>query len=518
MIDGTIQDITERKLVENALQVEESRMRAITQSAQDAILMMNPDGNISFLNPATERMFGYAYDELAGKNLHFLLAPQRYHVSQHKAFASFLKTGKGGALGKNLELKALRKDGQEISIELSLSSLKFPDGWYAVGIIRDITARKKAEEALKESRQLFQNLAHVSPVGIFRTRTDGYTTYVNPRWSELSGLSFEEALGNGWLKAVHPDDRDRLSTNWNADVYTQQQSNAEYRFLKPDGSIVWVIGNAVPEIIDNSISGFIGTITDITERKHAEEEIRKLNEGLEQRVLDRTAQFEAANRELEAFSYSVSHDLRSPLRALDGFANILLEDYSHLLDTEGKRLLHIIAANANKMGDLIDDLLAFSRVNRHEMTVRKIDMYAMANSVYQELTKDALINKIEFLVNNIPEASGDTAMMRQVWLNLIGNAIKFSSKKPECTIEIGNKIEAGEIIYYVKDSGAGFDMEYSNKLFGVFKRLHSTKEFEGTGIGLSIVQRIIHRHGGRVWAEGKVNKGATFYFALPVKS
>ena len=422
-IDGTVQDITERRLVEEALEQEELRIRAITHSIQDAILMMNPNGNISFINPATEKMFGYKGDELIGKNLHILLAPRRYQTDYENAIAEFFMTGKGNALGKTLELGAIQKNGQEISIELSLSALKFQDGWYGVGIIRDISARKKAEEELKESQQLFKNLAQVSPVGIFRTKADGYTTYVNPRWSELSGITPEEALGYGWLKAVHPEDRDRLGTNWNNDVNFQHSSSAVYRFLRPDGSIVWVLGNAVPEIEDNIISGFIGTITDITERKQAEEEISKLNEGLEQRINDRTAQLIAANKEMEAFSYSVSHDLRSPLRALDGFAHILLEDYSPVLDVEGKRLLNVIAANANKMGDLIDDLLAFSRVNRHEMRFEKIDMYAMAKSVYQEIATESDKQKTEFLLHNIHDSYGDPAMLRQVWINLIGNAL-----------------------------------------------------------------------------------------------
>jgi len=271
-----------------------------------------------------------------------------------------------------------------------------------------------------------------------------------------------------------------------------------------------------PILKEDQPTGLRGIIVDISELKMAENEIIKLNEELEDRVANRTSQLELANKELESFSYSVSHDLRTPLRALDGFANILLQDYATLLDDEGKRMLRIVISNANKMGSLIDDLLAFSRLSRQEMEFESIDMKAMANSAYNELVADT--DTIDFRLHQIPETVGDPALLRQVWINLIGNAIKFSSKKPNRIIEVGTLTSGTEIIYFVKDNGAGFNMDFSNKLFAVFQRLHSPKEFEGTGIGLSIVQRIIQRHGGRVWAEGKEGEGATFYFTMLGKS
>jgi light-regulated signal transduction histidine kinase (bacteriophytochrome) len=224
------------------------------------------------------------------------------------------------------------------------------------------------------------------------------------------------------------------------------------------------------------------------------------------------------NKELESFAYTVSHDLRAPLRALDGFALILLEDHAASLDEEGNRLLRVITYNAKKMGDLIDDLLSFSRLNRQEVRFSRIDMHTLANSVYMELASNADKEKIKFHLHKIPHAYGDPSMVQQVWVNLISNAIKFSSRKHNQMIEIGFKTEGVENIYYVKDNGAGFDMEHSGKLFGVFQRLHSLKDFDGTGVGLAIVQRIVLRLNGRVWAEGEVNEGATFYFSLPKQS
>lgn len=236
---------------------------------------------------------------------------------------------------------------------------------------------------------------------------------------------------------------------------------------------------------------------------------------LEQRIRERTAQLEAANRELEAFSYSVSHDLRVPLRAIGGYTRILQEEYQQQMDAEGKRVCSVISESADKMSALIDDLLAFSRLGRAAMSPRKLDMEELVNSVFQELTTAKSRKRIDFQVDVVPPVMGDTSLLRQVWVNLISNAIKFSSKQKRAVINVHGENAEGEIVYSVQDNGAGFDMQYTHKLFGVFQRLHSTKEFEGNGVGLALVQRVVLRHGGRVWAEGQIGKGATFYFSLP---
>ena len=249
----------------------------------------------------------------------------------------------------------------------------------------------------------------------------------------------------------------------------------------------------------------------ITERI---EKIRKLND-LNRQLQKQSEKLEDANQELEAFAYSVSHDLRVPLRAIDGFSRILVEDYEDKLDEEGIRLLNIVRENTAKMGHLIDDILLLSRASRQEMLLNEIDMAALARSVYDEFQTDVTDRDVEFNVGDIPNAYGDRAMLGQVFQNLIGNAIKFTRNKNPAIIEVGGEKEGKEIVYYVKDNGAGFDMKYINKLFGLFQRLHSPEEFEGTGVGLSIVQRVIRRHGGSVWGEGAVGEGATIYFTLP---
>ena len=234
----------------------------------------------------------------------------------------------------------------------------------------------------------------------------------------------------------------------------------------------------------------------------------------EKELIKRTTQLEAANKELEAFSYSVSHDLRAPLRAIDGFSRVLLEEYSDRLDNEAMRLLNIIRDNTQKMGQLIEDLLAFSRLGRKQMEISEINMANLAKVVFEEIKATTPERAIQLDIRTLPNAHGDKSMVRQVFVNLLSNAIKFTKLKEKAVIEISGRTEGNENIYLIKDNGVGFDMRYLNKLFGVFQRLHSTEEFDGTGVGLAIVQRIIHRHGGRVWAEGKVNEGSTFYFTL----
>ena len=261
--------------------------------------------------------------------------------------------------------------------------------------------------------------------------------------------------------------------------------------------------------------GLVGVSRNITEFKQVTVEVRQLNAELEERVTQRTAQLAAANQELEAFSYSVSHDLRAPLRAIDGFSRILIDDFAKELSPQAFHYLNSICRNSIKMGQLIDDLLAFSRMSRTEMECGQIDMQAMVQMVFDDLRSQVPERQIILRLGTLQPGYGDRVLIQQVIHNLLANAIKFSKNEAETIIKVGCSQESGAIIYYVKDNGVGFEMKYSDKLFGVFQRLHTEAEFEGTGVGLAIVQRIINRHGGRVWAEGQEGRGATFYFSLP---
>ncbi len=267
----------------------------------------------------------------------------------------------------------------------------------------------------------------------------------------------------------------------------------------------------------------LGSLTDafnqmLTQIEEQNREIISFNLKLEQKVKERTLEMENANKELEAFSYSISHDLRAPLRSIHGYMNIFSEEYADKIDDEAKRLITIILRNAQKMGQLIDDLLAFSRLGRMELAKQNVSMKDMVHQVWEEQTQLIGPRNIEFVLKEIPEGYADNVTIRQLWVNLVSNAMKYTRNKKNAVVEIGSEEKDDVSTYYVKDNGAGFDMRYYDKLFGVFQRLHSDKEFEGTGVGLAIVQRIISKHGGTVWAEAKPNEGATFYFSLKKNS
>jgi light-regulated signal transduction histidine kinase (bacteriophytochrome) len=288
---------------------------------------------------------------------------------------------------------------------------------------------------------------------------------------------------------------------------------AQWRHRKKDGALIDV------EITSHDLMWLgrrasLVLINDITVHKRTEDEIRRLNAELEQRVLKRTAELEAANKELEAFSYSVSHDLRSPLRTVDGFSQAVLEDYAEQLPEEGRRYLQTIREGAQRMGVLIDDLLTFSRLARLPLHKQAVNMTRIAREALEELNGQRKGREIDLRIGDLPSCEGDSALLKQVWVNLLSNAIKYTRKREAAVVDVGSREEKGETVYFVRDNGAGFEMQYGHKLFGVFQRLHRADEFEGTGVGLAIVQRVVHRHGGRVWAEAAVDRGATFHFTL----
>jgi light-regulated signal transduction histidine kinase (bacteriophytochrome) len=289
--------------------------------------------------------------------------------------------------------------------------------------------------------------------------------------------------------------------------------NYEMNLRKKSGRVMQLSWSGVRLEVDGEPC-LLGSALDITERKRSEEEIRRLNASLEERVQERTRQLAAANQELEAFSYSVSHDLRAPLRAVDGFSQAVLEDYAGHLPAEGRRQLQTVRESAQRMAELIDDLLAFAKLGKQAMRREPVNMDQLVRSALADLQTQHTGRQIEFRVGALPPGVGDPALLKQVWMNLLSNAVKYTRGRLVAVVDISCNSDAGEPVYSVHDNGAGFDMQYVHKLFGVFQRLHRAEEYEGTGVGLAIVQRIVHRHGGRVWAAGAVDQGATFFFTI----
>ena len=379
-------------------------------------------------------------------------------------------------------------------------------------------ARQKAVNDLRESEQKYHLVADYTSDWEYWLGVRGEIVYMSPSCLALTGHFAEEFSADPGLlvSLVHPDDRATYDAHWHGHSEHAEAGESEFRIINKGGEVRWISHRCRP-VFDQrgNWRGIRAGNRDITARREAENKITELNRDLERRVTERTEQLEAANKELEAFSYSVSHDLRSPLRAIDGFSHMLIEDYADKLDDEGKRLLEVVRSNAKRMNLLIDDILKFSRAGRLEFASSEIDMEKMARTVVEELQPSIAGSKLQVEIEAIPPSTGDPAMMHQVFANLLSNAIKFSHTREAPKIHVGATVKGDETIYFVRDNGVGFDMQFADKMFVVFQRLHSMEEFEGTGVGLAIVKRIVNRHGGRVWAEGKINEGATLYFALP---
>jgi PAS domain S-box-containing protein len=369
-------------------------------------------------------------------------------------------------------------------------------------VLRENRLRQRAQDQLDRFFTLSLDLLCIASA-------DGYFKHVNPAFARTLGWSVEEILARPFLDFVHPDDHAATLREVERQVVAGEPVlQFENRYRHQDGSWRVLSWKSVP-----GPGGLLyAAARDVTERNQAEEAIKRLNSELGRRA----AQLEGANKELEAFSYSVSHDLRAPLRHIDGYANLLTDAASDKLDETARRYLGVIADASKRMGQLIDDLLAFSRSGRQEMRLAECDLDALLRQVLRDLQGETAGREVNIITRALPRVPADPALLRQVLANLVGNALKYTRKRPQALIEIGLTQETdAEWVFGVRDNGAGFDPQYAHKLFGVFQRLHSARDFEGTGVGLANVRRIIARHGGRTWAEGAVDQGAAFYFSLP---
>ena len=495
----------------------QTRLAAILETALDAIIAVDRQGRIQEWNPAAQRIFGYSRDEVLGRPMDELIVPAALRRIYEEGLTNYVMTGVASMLNRPIELTLRRADGAEFRAEAAVTLVRPEDPLGCTVLIRDITERKQAEAALRRSEERLRRMVEdVKDYAIYLLDPDGRVATWNSGAEQIQGYKTEEIIGKPYSCFFTPEDIRRGVPDQALRAARERGRSVSQGWrVRKDGSRLWVHGTTTA-LRDESgqIYGFSKVAHDITAEKEAKDEIRRLNEQLEQRVRERTAQLEAANQELEAFSYSVSHDLRAPLRHIASYVEILNSEAARL-DEGSKQHLRVIANSAQHMGRLIDALLAFSRMGRAEMRQQRVSLARVIQEARSELRQEAPGRNIEWKIGSLPNVRADPFMLRQVFINLLSNALKFTRNRPVARIEIGVEDQKQATVCFVRDNGVGFDMQYAGKLFGVFERLHAAGEFEGTGIGLANVRRIIHRHGGQTWAEGTVDGGATFYFSLP---
>jgi PAS domain S-box-containing protein len=501
----------ERKIEERTHEVlkTENRFRSMIENSSDIISLIDERNNVLYINPAIGNISGYKPEEVRNLERHALIR----NPDRELAKTNFINALNNPGKLIRASLSIIHKNGKNIWLEGTMKNMLHDENIRAiVSNYRDVTEQKEAEEKIKESEMRIWDTLDKMMEGIQIIGFDWTYLYVNQAVAGQGKYSKEDLIGHTMMEKYPGIENAPFFEVLKKCMTERKTEFIENEFQYNDGTQGWfeLSIQPVPEGI------FILSI-DITQRKAAESAIRKLNEELEERVAERTAQLTSVNKELESFSYSISHDLRAPLRAINGYAKMIEEDYAPVLDDEGRRLLNVVQYNAQRMGILIDDLLAFSRLGKKEIQKTTIDAKELVEAALNEFGRTTQYHA-EIRIGTLHDLQADYGLINQVFLNLISNAIKYSGKKEKPLVEIDSKIENNEVIYRISDNGAGFDMKYVHKLFGVFQRLHTTDEFEGTGVGLAIIQRIVNKHGGRVWAEGKIDEGASFYFSLPLNS
>lgn len=507
------ENITARKVASDALRDSEERWRTLVETLPEA-MFVNEDDRIVYMNRRGLDLWrAKSEDDIVGRSALDLIHPESRSVVE----ALIEDRTTPDKVVPLWEARIVARDGTVIPIETTARVRMIDGRQIAQVLVRDISSRKAAEAQLRFQQEMLRDTGQIACVG-------GWTLDVGSGeefWSDQVARIYDcdpavpMALVTR-LELYTGEARDAFTAAVDLALTQGIAYDLELEVVTPAGRRKWVRSIGHPVFENGRIVRLRGALQDVTQQREAADHIRRLNEELEGRVRMRTAELEAANRELESFTYTVSHDLRAPLRTMDGFAEMVVEDYAPLLPPEGVRRLHVIRERAQRMGELIDDLLAFSRLGREPLRVASVDMRGLVDEALAELLPACGERRIEVSAGDLPPCRGDRGLLKQVWVNLIGNALKYTRMREAAHVSIGwAPDEGGYTVYFVRDDGTGFDMAHAGKLFGVFQRLHRNEEFEGTGVGLAIVQRIVQRHGGRVWCDARPDAGAEFFFAIP---
>lgn len=513
-----VHDLSEAKQASERLRQSEALKTAILETALDGIISIDNEGKIQEWNPAAQKIFGYSREEAMGRQVDDLILPQSVKQTYKEGLTQYLLEGAVSLIGRPVELSLRRSNHVEFPARLAINRVLTEDPPRFTALIQDISERKRSEAALRVSEERFRTLVEgVNDYAIYMLDPEGRVTTWTSGAENIEGYSAAEVIGKSLATFFTPEDvRDDVPARLLKRAEMEGKSVNEGWRVRKDGSRFWSHGTITALRDENGkLYGFSKIAQDLTNIRKTQEQVRGLNEELEKRVRERTAELEIALKELEAFSYSVSHDLRAPLRHIVGYAGLLQNEAGAKLDESSRQHLQTIAASAKSLGELIDALLSFSRMGRAEFHRQSVDLTSAVEKARQELSEDAVGRQVDWKIGPLPTVQGDPIMLRQVVVNLLSNALKYTRKRERAEIEIGATDTAEEITVFVRDNGVGFDMEFAGKLFGVFQRLHPASEFEGIGIGLANVSRIIRRHDGHVRAEGTVDGGATFYFSLP---
>jgi len=504
----SLNEVTTRKLA-----IDEAQKHAqLLELANDSIVVCTLDGDITYWNKGAEHLYGWSRSEAIGQNIQNLLQ-SKFEKQMEDTKEDFFRNGYWEG-----EIVHTKKNGNKVTV-LSRWTLQRDDRNAPIAfseINRDITELKRKEQELRDSSLYSRNLIEASLDPLVTINTQGKIMDVNRETENVTGIPRAQLIGSDFSDYFTEPQKAKEGYEKAFSQGFVRDYPLEMRHFS--GRTVEVLYNAtVYRDEAGNVQGIFAAARDISELRIIQKALQKSHDELEQRVKERTAQLETANRELESFSYSVSHDLQAPLRAIDGYTRMILRDHKDQFDEDTKNKFATIRSSAQMMGQLINDLLAFSRLGRQEILPSKLNMGEILEEAWKELKMIYPERKMILDARDMPPAYGDRTLIKQVLLNLLSNAVKFTKNRKCAKIEAGGYIKKKQLVYYVTDNGIGFDMKYHDKIFGVFQRLHSSEEFEGTGVGLPIVQRIIHRHGGGVWAEGRPGQGASFYFSLQKK-